>query len=304
MKSLIYKAIYKPSINQLLRPISLLSSRLLGKRLISVSGKIEIHAGGIRFALFTNQTSSVTQELYYHGAENYEFTPLFLHLIKDASVFIDVGANIGYFSILTSKVNPACRVLAVEPSKGSLHYLRKNIQANQSKNVEIVDKAISNINGNLEFYEVINNKYPWVKHNLNGSNSLAKDSVVKSNQHYKIGVSTLDALIKKYALQTVDMIKLDTECTEHLILSDSIEVLSKHEPLIISEVYPVIEAEVEKILKTSLPSYRMYQYREQSNELMPISSFKDLKASDSNRNFVFCPIKKVNQIEDFLDRKV
>lgn len=300
MKSLIYKAIYQPGINQLIRPLSLLSSRILGKRLISVSGKITVRVSGIRFDLFTNQTSSVTQELYYHGAEKYEFTPLFLHLIKVQSVFIDVGANIGYFSILTSKVNPTCKVFAVEPSVGSLHYLKKNVAKNHSGNVKIIDKAISNINGQLEFYEVTNKKYPWIKYNLNGSNSLAKDSVVKSNQHYKVDVITLDALIKKHSLQTIDLIKLDTECTEHLILSDSIDVLKKYEPIIICEVYPIIEVEVEKILKTSLPAYSIYQYREQSNDLIPITSFKDISAEDSNRNFVFCPDKKRSRIEGFL----
>ena len=52
--------------------------------------------------------------------------------------FIDVGANIGYFSCLMSFLaGPAGRVLAVEPEPGNLKLLESNVECNHLTNVEI-----------------------------------------------------------------------------------------------------------------------------------------------------------------------
>lgn len=55
---------------------------------------------------------------------------------------IDVGANIGYFSLLLAKlVGPQGKVYAVEPSKGNLDYLQKNVKLNKMSNIQIIPFA-------------------------------------------------------------------------------------------------------------------------------------------------------------------
>ena len=216
---ILYKIIYHPTINYILRNFLKLSGKLLLKPIvISVSGKLKVTYEKHLFFLHTNQTCYVTKEIFYNGAENYEFTTLFEHLIKQSNVFFDVGANIGYFTVLGEKINPLVKIFSFEPSIGPLYYLNKNVKENFLNNTTIIDKAVSDIDGKLEFYDVINEKYPWLKHNLNGSNSLQnKFGLIKSSS-YLVDVTTLQSVITNNDIKQIDLIKLDTECTEHLIL--------------------------------------------------------------------------------------
>lgn len=304
MKKLVYCMIYNAHINSFLRPISKVFYRLTGKKLISVSGIINLNFdNNISFKLQTNQTSSVTQELYYNGAKAYEFSPLFAVLVKNADVFLDIGANIGYFSILANKLNPNCKVVSFEPSLGSLHFLRKNIELNGAESIVVIDKAVSNLNGTLTFNEVSNSKYPWVKFNLNGSNSLAGEFIKSTFNSYDVHVTKIESVIESLKLSSIDLIKLDTECTEHLILDCSITVIQEKKPIIICEVYPVIEAEVENIIFNKLTDYSLFQYQVETKKLIKIDTFKHVLISDLDRNFVFCPSSKLNLIQDFIATK-
>jgi FkbM family methyltransferase len=298
MKSIIYKTIYNSTINSILRPFSKLVYGLFGKKLFSISGKVKVITKDAHFFLNTNQTSSVTQDIYYNGGNKYEFTPLFSDLIKKCNVFLDIGANIGYFSILGAKINPACKIYAFEPSIGSLHYLKQNIQLNSIKSVEIIDKAVSNFDETLTFYEVKNTKYPWIKHNLNGSNSLEGKYIKKETNSYPVQTISISSLVKESNLNEISLIKLDTECTEHLIIESSLNEIKQFQPILISEVYPVIESAIERLIN-SLEGYEMYQIKNHS-QLFKISSFSQINKDDLDRNFVFLPSSKLHLIKDFI----
>jgi len=300
MKNSIYKFLYDKNINSILRPFVKMIYVLTGKKIFSVSGKIKLKYKDQHFLLEANQTSFVAQDLYFKGAGSYEFTPLFADLIQNSSVFFDIGANIGYFSILADKLNPKCQTVAFEPSVGSLVYLRKNIEINNCSSVVIVDKAVSDIEGTLSFNEVTNSKYPWVKHNLNGSNSLAGEHIQTTFITYDVQVTTIENVIDKLKLPGIDLIKLDTECTEHLILDCSVDVIQKHLPIIISEVYPLVEKEIEEIILHKLSDYSIYQYIAETTKLVKIPSFKQISDIDPDRNFIFCPLGKEDRIQKYL----
>ncbi|MBW6482219.1 MAG: FkbM family methyltransferase [Vicingaceae bacterium] len=297
---LIYKIIYQPTINFILRNFFKMSGKLLLKPIvISVSGKLKVSYKKHILFLHTNQTCYVSKEIFYNGAKNYEFTTLFEYLIKQSNVFFDIGANIGYFSVLGEKINPSVKIFAFEPSVGPLHYLNKNVKENKLKNVTVINKAVSNIDGRLEFYDVINKKYPWLKHNLNGSNSLQnKFGLIKSSS-YLVDVTTLQSVIKDNEIKQIDLIKLDTECTEHLILQSSLDVINKFQPIIICEVYDVIEKEVQECID-KMTDYKLYHYIEATKKLNLISSLNEVKKDTYNRNFVFCPDNKVDKLDGFI----
>lgn len=277
-----------------------MTSKLLLKQIVvSISGKLKVKYKSYLFFLHTNQTCYVTKELFYNGAENYEFTTLFEHLIKQSKVFFDIGANIGYFSILGEKINFSVKIYSFEPSKGPLHYLNKNVEENFLKNITIIDKAVSDIDGQLEFYDVINNKYPWIKYNLNGSNSLQNKFGATKSSSYLVNVTTLQSVISNFKIEQLDLIKLDTECTEHLILQSSLDVINKFQPIIICEVYDVIEKEVQECIDKML-NYKLYHYIEVTKKIHAISSLNDVANDSYNRNFIFCPESKVDKLGSFV----
>lgn len=62
---------------------------------------------------------------------------------------MDIGANIGYFTVLAGKSNLKMNIVAFEPAKGPLHYLRKNVALNFSENsrIKVESLALSDKSG-------------------------------------------------------------------------------------------------------------------------------------------------------------
>ncbi|MEX0812845.1 MAG: FkbM family methyltransferase [Chitinophagales bacterium] len=293
--NLILKIIYIPFINFFLRNMIRLFSN---KKLISVSGKLNLKYRDVTFHLYTNQTCYVTKVLFYDGVENYEFTPIIASLIKKSKVFMDIGANIGLFSVLSAKLNHNIQAYAFEPSRGALHYLNKNVISNKLNNVNVIGKAVADIDGELEFHDVINPKYPWLKHYLNGSNSLQNKYGKERTESYKVPTTTLAKVVEDYNIQQIDLIKLDTEFTEHIILKNSLGVLKKFRPILISEIYTEIEKEVQLIID-ELEDYNCYHI--DNNHLYEINNLYKIDSNDE-RNFIFCPNEKVNLLNEFLNQ--
>ncbi len=264
-----------------------------------VSGKIKVKYKKNTIFLHTNQTCFVSREIFFKGANNYEFTTLFEHLVKQSEVFFDIGANIGYFTILGETLNPSLKTFSFEPSVGPLYYLNKNIIQNNLKNVVLINKAVSDIDGRLQFHDVVSKKYPWIEHNLNGSNSLQNIYGREKASSYEVDVITLASVMTKYGLDKIDFIKLDTECTEHLILKSSLDVINKYKPIIICEVYDVIENEVQECLD-NMREYEIFQYIESSKKLKKINTFREVSPNSFDRNFVFCPHEKSEYISIFV----
>ena len=152
--SWIYSFLYNSQINWLLRNFCYFFKGILPEKFqIHPSGtlrlKVEQHTS---IFLKTNQTSYVSKQLFWNGAEHYEFTPVFLGLVKKIDVFFDIGSSIGYYSLLGAKVNKHLQVVAFEPSVGSMAYLKSNIELNDfSSRIQAEALALSDRVGAVEF---------------------------------------------------------------------------------------------------------------------------------------------------------
>jgi len=70
-------------------------------------------------------------------------TKKFLSLIKEGDVVFDVGAWIGYYTVLAAKmVGPTGRVIAIEASGDNLNRLARNVEINGYKNVKLINSAV------------------------------------------------------------------------------------------------------------------------------------------------------------------
>lgn len=78
------------------------------------------------------------------GTFEQDETRLVRTLVRAADVFVDVGANIGYYVCHALQANASCNVIAVEPLPGNLRYLLRNVKANGwESRCEIVPVAAS-----------------------------------------------------------------------------------------------------------------------------------------------------------------
>ncbi len=285
----IYTLIYHPYINRLIRNFNLLLAPVLPDRIkIHPSGNLRVPVDKEHhFYLKTNQTSFLTRELFWKNASNFEYTPLFIELIKQVSSFFDVGANIGYYSILGCTLNPALKVYAFEPSPGVMGYLKENIARNHlEKQIVPEALALSDSIGTIDFFEMKNAKFEGID-NLSGEHNIGTKEGRITNK-IRVAATTMDDYIRKHAIRKLDLVKLDTEGAEHLILKGAEQTLSELRPLIICEtLFNKIENDLQAIMERH--SYEFYNH--QGEGLQKVATI--IRTKDNGvRNCFFVPAEK------------
>src|SRR3989344_2665787 len=104
---------------------------------------------GLKLYIDKNDTV-VSESLIYNKTWSKHETKLVSKYLKKGDVFVDVGAHIGYFTLLASKiVGPVGRVYAFEPNTNNFKLLQKNVKRNKLNNVICINKAIADKNKNL-----------------------------------------------------------------------------------------------------------------------------------------------------------
>lgn len=155
MKKLLFK-----SINGILRPFKGkgLSNTKIGKFIynkVFVPNKpdyVDLKVEGFRLYIHKEKDLLSDSLLIERSYESLE-TKTIKGLVKKGEVVIDAGANIGYYTVVLSKlVGETGKVYAFEPSKECFHLLKKNVEVNKCDNVILVNKALSNYNGETSFY--------------------------------------------------------------------------------------------------------------------------------------------------------
>lgn len=135
------------------------------------------------------------------------------------NVIIDIGANIGAFSITTSKI--CNKVYAFEPFPPVYEIFKKNIKLNNCKNIEAVKCAVSSSDGEVDI----------VKGTSLGGNVvydlIADSNHAKSFEKYSVVKMKLSTIFEKYKITQVDLMKIDCEGSEGDIISslDDKEIL-------------------------------------------------------------------------------
>ena len=127
-------------------------------------------------------------------------------VVKPGATVVDIGANIGCFSILAAQ--KASRVIACEPHPDNLEILRKNAAINRTTNVEIIPCAISSLTGKSALFlpedDTLVGRYSL--HHEGGRRSIEVPCV------------TLEDLFRQAHLTTIDLMKIDCEGSEYEIL--------------------------------------------------------------------------------------
>ena len=127
--------------------------------------------------------------------------------IQPADTIIDIGANIGDFSVWAARQAPKGKILAYEPDKNNYSLLMKNKKLNKCKNILCYRQAVSD----KKKTEIL---YTQVEQN-NATHSLFPDKYARK---VPVVSTTLDEIIEKHAFKSVDLLKIDAEGSEYPIL--------------------------------------------------------------------------------------
>jgi FkbM family methyltransferase len=168
----------------------------------------------------------VTKNKYEPELANYCLKYLDRH--RDA---IDVGANIGFFTVLMAKNLDSGKVLAIEPTPNALARLERNIELNSVGDRTIVFAGVaSNVVGEIEIKIVEGNEEFATLGAMNHPSVSDRQYIIQ-----KVKAITIDELVKQHLLNP-GFLKVDVEGLEPLIFDGARDVLDKHRPIIISEL--------------------------------------------------------------------
>jgi FkbM family methyltransferase len=154
--------------------------------------------------------------------------------VELGSVFYDVGANVGIYSLLCSLLVGNGKVYAFEPMPRNLAYLRKHLKLNHARNVEILPFAISDKIGQAQF-EI---EASGLMGRLTGEGSLT------------VATATLDSLVENGGMAPPDFIKMDIEGAELSALRGASFIFQRYRPVLFLATHGRdIERECRKLLE-------------------------------------------------------
>jgi FkbM family methyltransferase len=186
-------------------------------------------------ALANEQTilNFVTKGRYYEP----EISRLLLQVLRDGDTAIDVGANVGFFSILAAAmVGPSGRVICFEPDPANRTRLTNNLAVNDFKNATLIESPAADKAGMVDFY---------INSDNSGGNALWDPAQfpgnVRSQAEKKVSAvraTTIDAEVKRLRLAKPKLIKVDTEGADQRVLEGARKLLAKTAiPFVVSELH-------------------------------------------------------------------
>ncbi len=152
-------------------------------------------------------------------------------VLGPGATFVDIGANIGWFSLLgASLVGAAGRVVAIEPNPRNVALLRQSAKDNGFDNIEVVAVALSGRPGAVAL-------------ETDGSNGriIPVDGPPASPVEAEFVVASypLDDVLASAGIGRADVIKIDVEGAEPLVLQGGRATFSTRPPILISEFFPL-----------------------------------------------------------------
>lgn len=175
--------------------VMILQGRLRGRRWIAGSG---VHG-------------------YWLGSYEYDKRRTLEALIAPGSVVYDVGAHVGFYTLLFSElVGPAGQVVAFEPNPRNVAYLKKHLEINGITNARVVEAAASDFTGMAAFAD----------------DSTSFTGRLSSRGSLEVSAVTLDEFVQCEDAPKPDYIKIDVEGAELSVLHGARGLLTGRRPMV------------------------------------------------------------------------
>jgi FkbM family methyltransferase len=164
------------------------------------------------------------------GSYEYRKQRLFDSMVDAASIVWDIGANVGFYTLLASR--RAARVIAVEPLPENLRYLEKHVRLNGITNVEVLPAAAGHECGRQSF--------------CLGENSSTGHLGAGT---YEVNVITLDSIYEKFGAPHV--IKIDVEGAEYSALLSMERCLATYPVIFLATHSPMLAEKCSRVLTSA-----------------------------------------------------
>lgn len=230
-------------------------------------GETTIDFRGMALTLNTKDISMVPA-LINNNFEEYELE-IFGKLIKSGTTILDVGGNIGIYSLIASKKTGSNgHVYAFEPVPENIDLLSKNLKQNNITNVTLIKKAVGDFDGlvQMEIEE----------------DSLATHHVSKNPKNSaSVKVTTIDSFVKLKKIKKIELVKMDIEGYEGYAIEGASETLKQKSLKLLTEFSADFINRSGKdpleVAKALLDTFKYcYHVNEKGKELTATRSVNDL----------------------------
>ncbi|QJD84236.1 FkbM family methyltransferase [Cohnella herbarum] len=183
-------------------------------------------AEGIKMVCDPNDHRIVPMEILNFNAYEPEELEWIYKLLPPRPVILDIGANMGWYSLHMAKQIPDSVVYAFEPLPAAYGYLVENLAINNMSNVRSYNLGLSDRNGNFDFYY-----YKSGSVNSSLANLSERDEV----EIISCPLTRLDIFAQNIK-EPIDFIKCDVEGAELSVVIGGLETIKRHKPILFLEL--------------------------------------------------------------------
>ena len=163
----------------------------------------------------------------------------FAELMKrfQPTLFLDVGANVGFYSWEANNLCPTIKTWMFEPDRSNVELLRRTVVKNSLSGVRIFAVAVAEQTGSIEFVvDAVSGKAGSVVDNRKNDGSLHQSYALAKTE--KVDCINLDSLVAEMRGERV-LVKMDIEGAEEHALRGSRTVLREVRPIIVLECFDI-----------------------------------------------------------------
>lgn len=153
---------------------------------------------------------------FWLGSYEPDMQDLIVREVKQGAVFYDVGANVGFYSLLAATLVGPGKVFAFEPLPANIAYLHRHLALNAVKNVDVFELAICDRDG-ASFFE------------QEGTGAMGR---LEPHGDIRVATATLDSLLREQRIAPPNYIKMDIEGAEPKALVGAEMCFQKHRPFL------------------------------------------------------------------------
>jgi FkbM family methyltransferase len=155
-------------------------------------------------------------------------------VMKENETFVDVGANVGSYTLSAAKEykDKGVKIIAVEAQPDNYRALCRNIQINNFRNVKTINKAVTDHKGNVTLYEFHDGIHvDSSRYSLYDKAFLPENNILHAGGNLlRLDCDTLDNMLHD---QRVDVMKIDIEGAEVMALKGACNTLKKLRKIVV-----------------------------------------------------------------------
>jgi FkbM family methyltransferase len=194
-----------------------------------------------------NSADDFPLNLLFAGTDHPTLRAILRRYVRADSYCIDVGANLGYYTLWMAAHAPQGRVLSIEANPHLAARLQQEIALNHFSHITLKQQAASQTTGWTDFYLSQDD----------GKSSLLPYHVDQVRQVVRVEQVRLDDLVQAQGWQRVDVIKVDIEGHDAAALLGAAHSITTFQPLIVFEFWRDTPLEIVQPLADLLRGYRL-----------------------------------------------